>query len=74
LGILVGILQIALTSIEQSCDVSKNITNSGEEKDLANDNNQEKVVAKYSFQKRKSTIIVFNSKFAKKTSLSKVLS
>jgi hypothetical protein len=49
LGILVGILQIVLTSIKQSFDVSKNIINSGEEKDLANDSNEEKVATKYSF-------------------------
>jgi hypothetical protein len=55
-------------------DVSKNITNSGEEKDLANDSNQEKVATKYSFQKIKSTAIVLDSKFAKKTSLFKALS
>ncbi len=49
MGILARILQAGPTSIEQSFDVSKNITNSGEEKDLANDSNQEKVVIKYSF-------------------------
>jgi hypothetical protein len=49
MGILARILQTCPTSIEQRFDVSKKITNSGEEKYLANDSNQEKVIIKYSF-------------------------